>query len=132
MLTKEEQDRQRNFLELLKNDPCNLVTHLVYADWLEERGLDDYALLQKNWTQAAYEEAQDYLLEYAGDCNITVETLLAGARNYLEHDRSLIIGTQTPDIAYEDQEEFWRHFMTITGIPVPETKRQDNFIGCAC
>lgn len=59
-------DEQRQaFLDALKEDPRDEVTHKVYADWLEENGFDDEAFLHREWTLQKYYEAVEFVAEYA-------------------------------------------------------------------
>lgn len=44
-----DDDQRRAFEAALEDDPTDLDTRQVFADWLEERGLDDEARAQREW-----------------------------------------------------------------------------------
>jgi uncharacterized protein (TIGR02996 family) len=60
------------FLAAIAEDPDDLVTHLVYADWLDERGQEQAAACLRTWCQVvslpydedAYRHLQSRIGEY--------------------------------------------------------------------
>ena len=64
----EDVRRYQAFLEVLAKDPYDETTRRVFADWLEEKGLDDYAAEQRQWTrkgQEAIDRAKEEAFEEA-------------------------------------------------------------------
>jgi uncharacterized protein (TIGR02996 family) len=60
-------EAEDGFLHVIADDPCDLVTHVVYADWLEERG-DERAACLRAWLDLLsipYEDAGYRVLEAA-------------------------------------------------------------------
>jgi uncharacterized protein (TIGR02996 family) len=60
-------ESEDGFLNVIADDPCDLVTHVVYADWLEERG-DERAACLRAWLDMLsipYEDASYRVLEAA-------------------------------------------------------------------
>jgi len=120
------------FLAAIKADRFDAATRKVFADWLEDHGEDDEAVIQREWTAENQRAAEQYLREYADECEITSGELIEAGHAYLDDGDCLGIGTMTPDVAMGSQEEFWGHFMVVTGRPVPAGKREDCFVHCAC
>ena len=120
------------FLEAIKADRFDAATRKGFAAWLEDAGFDDEAVIQREWTAEKMRAAETYLAWYADECEIDIDELIRGAHEYLDNGDWLGIGVDTPDTATGGQEEFWGHFMVVTGRPVPEDRREDSFISCAC
>jgi uncharacterized protein (TIGR02996 family) len=133
-----KKDEKAAFEKAIEEDPYDGTTHKVFADWLEEHGFDDEALLQREWTPEKMRAAEKWMKEYAAACSepdyyeLTVEKLIDGAHRYLDTGAGLCIGIDTPDVVYDSSEDFWVHFMVLTGRPVPSEKRGEVFIHCAC
>lgn len=145
-----ESEMRRAFLEKIQEEPAEAIHRHVYADWLTDHGHDDESLVHREWTIEAYEEALAYLEKYARECGfrrewgetdddgdysynaVTPATLLREAREFLESGEGMVIGRDTPQIAYGDQTEFWEAFMTVTGIFVPVERRGRRFVRCSC
>ncbi len=150
---------KESFELAIKKDRYDQETRLVYADWLEEHGEDDEALIQRKWTPE-YQRSEDYLRNYAARINykeaygpyrdddeiseeekregdnyhtvVTYEQLLEGAEEYLEGaESSIYLNFDTPDFIYEEREEFWKHFAVVTGRDVEEHER-GTFFRCGC
>lgn len=49
------------FLDAIKENPYEPSNHYVYADWLEENGFDEDALLQREWTPERQREAELFI-----------------------------------------------------------------------
>lgn len=129
-------EMKQAFLLRIKKEPENDVHRYVFADWLEENGFDDEALLQREWTVEKYTEALAYLEEYAIETEMLVEQLLAEATNYLQTKKYAYLPFDTPEIAGKDQTKFWECYQTVTGIPVSlqytEDERMFSWFRCSC
>lgn len=64
-------DERGQFEAALKQDRYDTVTRLIYADWLEERGEDDYAAEQRRMATPEWCEAARGLEEIASQCGKT-------------------------------------------------------------
>ena len=139
------------FWEKIKEDLYNAHWHYMFADWLEENGFDDEAELQRQWTVEKQKAAEAFMDGYAAECSrgresdedyaagtpptgrMTRDKLLQIAHRFLINGSwYTLIGQDTPEIVYDRREEFWQHFMVLTGRPVPSNKREEQFIGCSC
>lgn len=145
------------FLEQISENPLDEVTHRVFADWLEENGYDDEALIQREWTAEKYRTALSEVDAFAKSISgkyifdghdadefdnefihheITVDILMRTAYAALKSgDRfpsTLCLPFEIPDDYNPNWEVFWQHFMILTGVPVPTKNRGDAFIRCAC
>lgn len=67
-------DRLR-FEEAIAENPYDRATRLVYADWLEEHGHDDEALVQREWTKE-WQDAKGYLENLASKIKMEVPRLV--------------------------------------------------------
>lgn len=124
-----------SFYKALIANPYDNHTRQVYADYLEEHGMDDEALTLRGWTEDK-QWAEDRIVQMAVECEITPQELLDAAENYLETGEWFRIGTENPDWTYGSMDEFWGHFETLTG--KSRTSKEDGddyskqFIRCAC
>ena len=130
------------FLRAIEADRYDKAVRLAYADWLEERGYDDEAVLQRAWT-VERQEAEDWLRWFADECGyhdgyegerkITYEEVIEFGRVYQETgDGWTQFGsTDAQDTMCHHRKEFWKHWQTITGVVVPEDKK-DAFFSCSC
>ncbi len=139
---------QESFELAIKKDRYDQTTRLVFADWLEENGLDDEALIQRSWTREK-QESEDWLRDYAEDIRNTnyyrgegyyesygrkefsYEDLLAAARSHLETgEETAVLGLNGPD-SRDTMEEFWQHYAIVTGTAVQEGYG-NTFFACDC
>lgn len=132
--------------EALREDWCDRVNHMAFADWLSEEGFDDESLIHAEWTPEKQDEAEEWLQDFADSCSdpqeedpestyveyrLGYDDLIEAAISYQKSGDDFCNGTDTPDIAFDRMDEFWKHFQVVIGIPVPEAKRVP-FIHCAC
>lgn len=134
---------RKAFYEHLKDDPKDVTTRRVFADWLEEEGHDEEARLQREWSLERYEEAEAFMKDYAemlsgeddsggGYRRITVGRVLEAAADRLAGGFDGIgLRFDTPDEVYSRAEEFWKHYAVLTGTYVEEG-RSDTFVSCGC
>ena len=125
------EDEKVAFEAAIAENPYDEVTRQVFADWLEEHGYDDEAMLQREWTREKQAAAEEFLDDYASQCDMSRDELLQIAGTYLAQGRGYTLGFDTPDIVWQS-EEFWEHYMVVTGQPVPDQNRADVFLRCAC
>jgi len=117
------------FQQMLEADPLDEVTHRVFADWLEEHGLDDEAAIQRAWTEARYKEARAFFQELADHYDMRFADLIDGAHKYQDSGEYIVLWGDTE---YAVPEEFWDHFVILTGRPVPDDKRDTSILSCTC
>lgn len=122
------------------------LPRLVYADWLDEHGEHEEADRQRR-----YVPAERWLREFAGQLvssdeddprrdPISYETLIEAARTFLRtededfppYETLYCLPFETPDVVYEQREEFWKNFEIVTGVAVPDRDRQFVIFRCAC
>lgn len=53
-------EQRAAFERAIEEDPEDLETRQVFADWLEERGFDDEARAQREWDGDEEEEEEDF------------------------------------------------------------------------
>jgi uncharacterized protein (TIGR02996 family) len=133
-------DEKAAFEEAIEENPYDGTTRKVFADWLEEHGFDDEAVIQREWTPEKMRAAEEWLEKFAAECawveweRLTTEKLLEAANAYLDAGEWLCLSYDTPEIALSNSgmDQFWQHFMVVTGRPVPSAKREARFIHCSC
>ncbi len=123
--------QQLAFLKAIEENPADRANRLVYADWLEERGLDDEAQAQRDWVISPLKKrSEDWLRNFAeGSADLSFEELMVGAKRYVETGRYLVDGGRWEGFYTPD--EFWWHYEILTGECVEESNR-GNFFSCSC
>ena len=139
-------DPQRNaFEKALLETPLDSLTRGVYADWLEEQGLDDEAQRQRDWTPA-YDFLKKFADPYAlyvdedtptpkGYVYADVMREIEGWKEQIQREGNVIFGSNYCQDTLHDpeiKEKFWRAFEVITGVSPPLKLRQREWYGCAC
>ncbi len=145
------------FLTAIAKDRYDQTTRLVFANWLEENGLDDEALIQRSWTREK-QESEDWLRDYAAKCgetctnysdvwqehveeewqDITYEMVVQAGHDYVNHGNySTQVGSEKArDLMYgETAELFWKHWQTVTGrtkAAREEDEWMDGPFSCTC
>lgn len=113
---------QRAFLQAIQENPRDQTTRLVYADWLEENGLDDTAHEQRRWC-SALEDARDRLKKFSEDVGISYETCIQAGYDYVNHgDYFTQQGREDARDAMnkEVSKQWWEDWCLITGENKPE------------
>ena len=134
-------EREREaFLAALKEDRYDRTTHLVFADWLEDHGMDDEALVQRTWTRER-QEAEDWLRAFGDRHGISYEDVVGAGHSasrdgIAEWDYDAYV-QQDSESARDDmygggREKFWRHWQTLTGVSMSEEKRERTPFSCSC
>lgn len=130
MTESEEKDA---LLKAIAENPYDRATRLVFADWLEERGLDDEATEQRTWTKEKQEkaDAKEWLEQKAVEHDVEYKQLLDAGYDYAEQDQELWVRSKggvwthlalTPTA----EEEFWKNWTLATG----EEKPEESYSGC--
>ena len=120
------------FLRAIAEDRYDEAARRIYADWLEEHGYDDEALVQRRWTAQKQRAAEEWLDGYAEMCDMTRAELIEVAERYLDHGAGYTLPFDTPDRVHEDAEQFWEHIALVTDRMIPEEHRHDVIFRCAC
>ena len=109
------------------------LPRLVYADWLDERGEPEEADRQRKYVPSVRWLRAFALRLTADDYEpMSYETLIEAARTYLRAGNPYILPVLTPDVVYEQREEFWKNVEIVTGVAVPDTARKNVIFSCAC
>lgn len=143
MTDKELESNKAAFFAMIRQDPTNNDTRLVFADWCEENGLDELAGMLRGGSEKWLSEfAAEFYDEYYPDDDenderqvryeFGIDGLLQAAHNYLDTGDDYGLGFQTPDRVFTDRFEFWKHFEVMTGRKPPEDQKGDTFFRCAC
>ncbi len=142
------------FLTAIAEDRYDQQTRWVFADWLEEHGLDDEALVQRSWTRKK-QEAEDWLRDFAVKCGetctnygykepcdewekITYEMVIQVGHDYVDHGHFFTqVGSEAArDMCQgETAELFWKHWQTVTGrtkAAREEDEWMDGPFSCSC
>lgn len=69
------------FEDILRDDLFDTTTRLVFADWLEENGLDDEANEQRRMATPEWQASARWLTDFAARCGTTID-------NYIDYLRS--------------------------------------------
>jgi uncharacterized protein (TIGR02996 family) len=146
MLTEQEEREKASFFALIRADPTNNDTRLVFADWCEEHGDMELAGMLRGgseaWLRAFTEKFRTHLQKKAakyGDpieewgCPPTYEQVMEAAIQFLDPEQfGLHLNFDTPDFVWDDLPEFWKHIEVMTGRSLPDELREKRFISCGC
>src|SRR5262249_2739597 len=120
------------FLKAIAENRYDEAARRIYADWLEEHGYDDEALVQRRWTAEKQSAAEGWVDGLAEGGGMTREELIEAAESYLDDGEECYLYFDTPDRAYSDAEEFWEHIAIVTDRMIPEEHKHDVIFRCAC
>jgi uncharacterized protein (TIGR02996 family) len=138
-MNERETQEKAAFEKAIAADRYDQATRRVFADWLEEHGLDDEAAVQRSWTPRK-QQAEDYLRDFAAELSafpddVTYERLLEVAHGVLDGDPDahVLIGVDAPDRVWDEREKFWEEFEIVTGRKVDDDRRGEALpVSCAC
>lgn len=71
------------------------------------------------------------IAQYAESVGIGYDEMMQSAQAWLDHGEYHTFGFDTPDEAYEGNEQFWKDYELVTGKTITEDKRK-SFFSCAC
>ncbi len=121
-MTRDEQ--LAAFKKAIEDDKYDQTTRLVMADWLEEHGYDDEALVQRKWTRE-FQVAEDWLTSYGKEVDgLELAELIKAGHSFLDKSEPHRIMEYAPRRASRDLEEFWIYFATYTGRTVTDIGAQ--------
>ncbi len=139
-------DERAEFERAMRDNPDDIATHRIYADWLSERGHDDEAAYHRRWTPAV-RVAERWFENLGGqhfnpydidsEKGIPAEELIQAGHDWLAKGESY---TQHGDETLQEfmwdefnRRQFWDNWEMATGIKPPDGTEQDGFIfRCAC
>src|SRR5438309_1354658 len=120
-----EKEIKDAFLKALAGDGrYDHETRLVFADWLEEKGLDEEAVGQRRWTPA-WQRAEDWLRAFAvtateGKTPVTLEEIVEAGWDYVRQGEQTQVsvgmgfGATNALVEPEEVEAFWQNWETYT------------------
>lgn len=117
------------FLAAIKENPRDLVTRKVFADWLDEHDEPEEADLQRRWTLEK-QDGIEYLTAFAKEQRVSYDALL-----FMIREENVGHREDMQDAIYDfvRERDFARHFEAATG---DKTKTPEEFEGtyfrCAC
>jgi uncharacterized protein (TIGR02996 family) len=115
--------KRQAFEAILAGDPYDIETRLVYADWLEENGLDDDSAEERRKATEAWCAADQWMHTFALQVGIRHdEAITAGFRG----DYGTGMNFNPGDYGFSDEpgkydfdegkvEEYWRNWRIVTG-----------------
>ena len=121
-------DHRKGFEDAIRANPYDQPTRLIFADWLEENGFDDEALIQRAWTEEK-QRATDFIHAFAAENKTTYEKLMEAAKDAEDTDSLHCDGlTEDSDwIWLEGNEEFWNAWEVLT----TEERPPPPYDGCS-
>lgn len=118
------------FLATLESNPYDELTHRALADFLEEQGEDDEALVHREWTKPN-QEAKDFLKKLAGELRMTYEELIKEGHD-IASGFYCFGDDDGPEVIRDGWEDFQRHWRVLTGQDTPKVSIDDTYFRCAC
>ena len=130
-VSEKERDREA-FLRGLAERPDDEMAHKIYADWLDEQGEHREAARQRDWS-AERQRADTWLHEFAERWNFDFDEMIAQAQH--EDGYAVARGIDLHgrlELAHGDEDLFWQHLETLTGLHFSR-EHQENFgWSCSC
>jgi uncharacterized protein (TIGR02996 family) len=130
------------FFAMIRADPGNNDTRLVFADWCEEHGDMELAQMlrggSERWlrnfadelSRANAHDAESYTREQPGD--LPYDELMKAVHAYLDTGEPLDLGMAASNLAWDETEEFWKHFEVMTGRAASSDQKEATFFSCSC
>jgi len=132
-----QKDTREGFLLSIAEDRFNRDLRLIFADFLEDQGLDDEAAFQRKWTPKL-QRAIDWIEGFSSAHELDYEEVIETGRRYANSGEYEI--DWTSDTANEEFESdpsmlemFWKYWSDITGQSHPngpEVEREYYDDGC--
>ena len=124
------------FKAALAADRTDLATRRAYADFLEERGRDDEALMWRAWTPERQAEAIAWIDAIGEQVGLTHEAMVSAAKRFLDRGWTGSVDVELPDELLDSIGTFWKHFATITDRMVPGGTgvflEYEEYLPCSC
>lgn len=127
---------RRAFELAIAKDPYDGEARRVFADWLEENGLDGEAFEQRRWTPE-WQRAHDWLLKFCETSGATLDEMAEAVKRYLETGEEVQIGSDWLGFGAVNQfvsesflEQFWDSWETWTRTKVNLDNKQHEPFGC--
>ncbi len=127
------------FEKIIANDPRDFTTRKVFADWLEQFGIDedDLADMHRRWddeTQDAYERLGELAALYEVNYQpLPVSDLIKAMHKHCDSgESSLYLSDDTPAEFYQNREQIWKDFAKVTGRSIDEDDVGFGFVRCSC
>lgn len=87
-------DYRTAFEKALKENPHDVSTRQMYADWLQEQGLDDEAAEQLRRTSKEWLAALDWMIDFASKCGRHCENYTESWEEYRRETEHLSWGNE--------------------------------------
>lgn len=129
---------RKAFEMAIEENPYDETTRRIFADWLEEFGDqpndDDRAVIQRAWTREKYDEAKQFLHDWAKETYY-----YAGIDSFIEFLEDLLSGRksglpfETSDLRDMIDNGLWDYYEIYTGNPVNrDTTEELRYVRCSC
>ena len=119
-----------DFVKALNKNPYDIATRGVFADWLEERGLDDEASEQRSWTKKKH-DAELWLKDFAVNLGMKFGELVKEG-DEIATGEYCFNNDDAPYIMRNNWAEFLEHWQNYTGKKVNATEEDATYFHCAC
>jgi hypothetical protein len=77
-------------------------------------------------------QSEAWLRAFANEVGVSYDRLMVAAREALENGSFEVLSYDTPSVVYDQRETFWSNYELVTGIKVPQNKRDETFFSCSC
>ncbi len=112
------------FVKAIERDPRNGQLRMVYADWLDERGLDDEAAFQRKFDVAKY-NAEVYLRHFCKQYVADYDELL----KHVSNGEGYYFGSTSGPHDARWSDEFWDAVELLSG---KKDIDRDQHFACGC
>ena len=148
-------DPRQAFEKVIKDNPYDMDTRRMYADWLEENGFDDEAAEQRRRATLEWVEADRWMHWFADECggtyddfdyeegytnysHITYEQCIEAGHTYLKSEDYFVqYGTEEArTLMHAEKKNFWKNWSIITGVKINDDLRSGGHgsapFSCSC
>lgn len=123
----------KKFLDAIHENPRDLTTRLVYADWLDEHDEPELADEQRKFNLEKH-DAEQWLREFHkkydpwGSYEEMVEGALKGSYGFNGSDE----GPQVLQSQWGDKDEFWKNIEIVAEKVIDHDHRENASFRCGC